>query len=263
MSYLRAILKILCLTLWTLPILVVQIIVLCFTKGQGAYIIPQLWHRGVCKIIGLRVEILGTPITDRQIVYVSNHISYLDINVIGAHLRASFIAKEDIAKWPIFGYLATVQQTAFISKNPRAAKQVANSLGDMVTQGKSLILFPEGQVSSGEQILPFKSSLFSLVFMNSDQTLPLQPVVIHLVQTNKNPREHKMTMDDRGLYAWHSDKLFAQHFWNFLRHRGALVQLIFGDPLTPTAGQDRKILSKIIYDQMENRLVNVSSFPHD
>lgn len=252
MSFIRAIIKIFCLTLWTIPILIAQIMVLCFTKGQGAYVIPQLWHRGVCKIIGLKVEIIGTPVKNRQVIYVGNHISYLDINVVGSCLPASFIAKEDIAHWPIFGYLATVQQTAFISKNPRAAKQVTNSLGRMVSEGKSLILFPEGQVSSGEQILPFKSSLFSLAFTNSGEVLPLQPMVIQLVQTNGNPRNVALSEQDRNVYAWHSDKLFAQHFWNFLGHRGALIRLIFGETITPEPGQDRKILSKIIYDQMNH-----------
>ncbi len=259
MSYIGATLKVLCLTLWTIPILVGQVMVLCFTKGAGAYVIPQLWHRGVCKIIGLKVEIIGSPVKDRQIIYVGNHVSYLDINVVGSCLQASFIAKEDIAHWPIFGYLATVQQTAFISKNPRAAKQVTNSLGQMVAEGKSLILFPEGQVSSGEQILPFKSSLFSLAFTNSGEALPLQPMLIHLVQTKGNLRDLVMSEDDRNRYAWHSDKLFAQHFWHFLGGRGALVQLIFGEMITPAPGQDRKILSKIIYDQMNSHRMQASA----
>ncbi len=97
MSSFIAALKIVALAIWSVPLVLMQIVALWFIKGRAAYCIPRIWHCGVAAILGLKVEIRGNIIHNTQLIYISNHLSYLDIPVIGTALKASFIAKEDIA----------------------------------------------------------------------------------------------------------------------------------------------------------------------
>lgn len=245
-----ATLKILAILLWTIPVVFFQSIVLLFHKGRYAYLIPQLWHKGVCLIIGLKTQIVGKPVRDRQVIYISNHLSYLDIPATGCFLRASFIAKEDIAGWPVIGFLATVQQTAFISRASSKAKKVANALDVMVKQGKNLILFPEGTSSTGETVLPFKSSLFSISQPKDIQPIAIQPFIIELLDVDGK----SLTKESRDIYAWYGDMDFAPHIWEFMQTSGATVKLTFMDIITPTPDQNRKELCQIVENQISSRL---------
>lgn len=254
MSSLVASFKIIGLVLWTIPLVLFQTVVMKFTRGERSYYVPQLWHRGIAAIIGLRVECDGVAPSSAQTIFVSNHLSYLDIMGIGSHLRASFVAKEDIAHWPVIGFLCTVQQTAFISRASRHAKQVANSLGSMLADGKSLILFPEGTSTDGRDMLPFKSSLFSLVqeTQRSGQTIQIQPFTLTLLETDGHPIDPARNSQD--LYAWYGDMEFAPHFWKFLGCRGAKIRLTFHPPITPGPNDDRKLLALTAWEKVRSRL---------
>lgn len=227
-----------------------QIIFLLFCKGNASYILPRLWHKAICAIIGLKVEVRGAPVHDQQLVYIGNHISYLDIPAVGSVLKASFIGKDDIARWPVIGQLAKAQQTAFISRNARNAKKVANALDVMLAKGKSLILFPEGTSSTGESVLPFKSSLFSIAQPKDLPPISIQPFIIELIDVEGQAP----TAKSRDNYAWYADMEFAPHIWIFMQTKGATVRLTFLDVITPVAGQDRKELCKMIEQQISSGL---------
>lgn len=250
MKKLIATTKILAIVLWSMPILLIQSIILLFHKGPNAYLMPQLWHIGVCKIIGIKIVTVGKPVRDRQVIYVSNHLSYLDIPATGCFLRASFIAKDDIASWPVIGFLATIQQTAFISRSSSKAKKVANALEIMIKEGKNLILFPEGTSSNGEHVLPFKSSLFSIAQPKDMKSIAIQPFIIDLLDVDGAPLTH----DSRDLYAWYADMDFAPHIWEFMQKSGATVKLTFLDVIEPAPEQDRKELCRLIENQISSGL---------
>jgi lyso-ornithine lipid O-acyltransferase len=245
-----AIFKIAAILLWSVPIVFLQSIVLLFHKGPNAYLIPQLWHKGVCKIIGIKTVVVGKPVKDRQVIYVSNHLSYLDIPATGCFLRASFIAKEDIAGWPVIGFLATIQQTAFISRSSSKAKKVANALDVMIKDGKNLILFPEGTSSNGEHVLPFKSSLFSVSQPKGQKPIAIQPFIIELLDVDGT----LVDIESRDIYAWYADMDFAPHIWEFMQKSGATVRLTFLDVIEPDPDQDRKELCRLVENQISSGL---------
>ena len=253
MKKIAAFVKIILILLWTIPTLLLQLCLFPWNKGALAYIIPRIWHKVTCRIIGLNVEVKGTPLHDKQVLFIGNHLSYLDIPAIGSILKASFIAKEDIAHWPVIGYLATLQQTAFISRTSTHAKHVANALDQMVRQGKSLILFPEGTSSAGTSVLPFKSSLFSLAHPKDMDPITLQPFIIDLIDMNGKP----LTQASRDLYAWYADMEFAPHIWDFLQTKGATVRLTFLPPVRPAPSIDRKALCKLVETQISSGLSQI------
>lgn len=95
-------------------------------------------------------------------LYVCNHISWLDIPVLGATLGADFIAKSDVGSWPLIGTLSRRTGILLVQRERRGetADQVA-MIADRLARGRSLMLFPEGTTSDGTGILPFRSSLFA------------------------------------------------------------------------------------------------------
>ena len=246
----HAVFKILLLALITLPVVVFQPLLLLVHRGNFAYVIPKLWHKGVCAIFSIQVRIEGTAHTSSQVIYLSNHLSYLDIPVIGRFLTASFVAKADVRTWPVFGFLSTLQQTAFISRARQNAKQETRSLAHMIgEQGHNIIVFPEGTSTDGKSVRPFKSSLFSVAIEAQNPDLRVQPFTISMITTNKNPIE---TQSDRDLYAWHiaMDTPLPKHLWAFAKSKGAEITLTFHAPILARDYHDRKLLSKICYEKV-------------
>ena len=166
--------------LWALVLASVQWIFLFFVKGPASYFLPQIFHAGCAKILNIKFTITGTPVKGRQVFFVSNHLSHFDIFVLGSLLRASFVAKEEVEHWAVFGFLANLQQTAYISRASSNAIKAKNHIEAMIESGKSIILFPEGTSTRGESVLDFKSTLFTLPLQYADKGMAIQPITIVL-----------------------------------------------------------------------------------
>ena len=99
----------------------------------------------------------GTP-APRPCLFAANHTSYMDIAVLGAILPASFVAKKEIAAWPVFGFLARLQRTVFVERKARHAKVQSDLISTRLAALDNLILFPEGTSGDGIRVLDFKSA---------------------------------------------------------------------------------------------------------
>lgn len=244
-----------CVTLVLVPL---QIIVLSVHKAQGAYLIPHLWQKCVCLIFGLKISIKGTPVTDRQVIYVSNHLSYLDIPVIGSILKASFVAKKEVSSWPVFGFLSKLQQTAFIERARGAAVKEASALDIMLEQGKSLVIFPEGTSTDGTEVVPFKSSLFSLALKKGAGSPPLQPFAVKLLSVNN---QTNLSRQARDIYAWHREMTteLPQHLWLFAKSKGAHIELEFFPLIETDENSDRKMLANVCHHTISQAIVPASN----
>lgn len=251
MAILKGSIRLMLFMIWSLLLAPVQALLLLVYKGPHAYWIPWLWQKGVCKIFGIKVRIHGAPHTKGQTVYVGNHISYLDIPVIGSTLQASFIAKSDVQNWPVFGYLSTLQQTVFIDRRARTAAKEASSIGKTLEEGKSLILFAEGTSTDGREVLPFKSSLFSLTLKHADtdRDLTIQPFRLTIDSVDQHPPD---TQNLRDIYAWHRDMTtpLPAHLWRFACHSGAEISLHYLPVLAANEFTDRKTLAKACHDRV-------------
>jgi 1-acyl-sn-glycerol-3-phosphate acyltransferase len=238
MPALKACMKAAFMVAQTLILMPFQLVALALSfDGPGALEMPRLWHKGVCRAFGIKVEVKGTPVTDRQVLYVGNHLSHLDINVLGGLLPVAFVAKADVRGWPVFGFLAVIQRTVFISRARGDAMLAKDSFEGALKRGRSLFLFPEGTSSAGETALPFKSSLFASV---AGTKLMVQPFSVVLLEVDGRPVK---TVEDRDVYAYHRDMTFAPHLWTFMKGRGARVRIVFHPPIDAAAVADRKELA--------------------
>lgn len=234
--------------LWCVLLAPVQAVLLKFNRGPASYAIPHFWHKGICRIFNLHVPVSGNALHNKQTLFVCNHISYLDIPVLASVLKASFIAKQDVARWPVFGTLARLQQTAFISRSRRDAQKEKNALANMLDEGKSLILFPEGTSTDGTDVAPFKSSLFSMTLDEGRHDLMIQPVTLKIEAVNGSP---PVDTGIRDIYAWYGDMTMPPHLKKFTASRGAVIRIIFHNPLDPKDYSDRKTLAEACHAQVQ------------
>lgn len=180
---------------------------------------------------------------------MGNHISYLDILVIGSVIRHSFVAKSEIEGWPLFGFLAKLQQTAYVVRKSTEAKRQAGELQTRLERGDSLIIFPEGTSTDATTVMPFKSSLFSLAYTIPD--LHIQPISLKIISVDGKTPD---TQDIRDQYAWHGDMDLEPHIWQFAKGHGATIALTFHDPIPANAYDNRKTLAKATFETVCNVL---------
>lgn len=231
----------------------VQSLVLLFTKGEKAYIIPKLWMRICCFIFDLTIEVHGSPSLNQQTLYMSNHISYLDIVGIGSVLKGSFLAKSEVGQWPLIGFLASLQQTAYIQRKRSKIAKEKNNIQKRIDDGDSLIIFPEGTSTSGYEALPFKSSLFVLALGDQKEHLKIQPLTLDIVSVDGKTPENKT---ERDIYAWPRDEDIEMHhhLWRFAKTKGAHIKLTFHPALNASNYDDRKKLAKDCHEAVQSGL---------
>src|SRR5580658_7624718 len=80
---------------------------------------PSTFNRYLCRLFGIRITVFGKPVQDRGVLMVANHTSYFDILVLSGLAQISFVAKNEVAGWPIFGTLAKLQETVFVQRAKR------------------------------------------------------------------------------------------------------------------------------------------------
>ena len=116
------------------------------------------WCRVACRILGLRLNSLG--VMPSCGLLVSNHLSYLDIIAFSALHRCVFVAKNDVARWPLFGWLAVAAGTIFVDRaRRRDSARVVIEIQRAIADRLLVIVFPEGTSSGGASVLPFRSAL--------------------------------------------------------------------------------------------------------
>lgn len=226
--------------LWTGAALLAVLPLVLRAKGlpQGY---ARLWHRGCLRILGIRVAVRGGPIGHGAGLLVANHVSYLDILVLGSLVRGSFISKADVRDWPVFGFLAKQQRTVFIERKRNHARRQRRELEDRLRAPDRLILFPEGTTSDGQRTLAFKTSLFDLATIEAEdgRPVPVQPVSIAYTQLDGIPLGRWL----RPFYAWYGDMELGPHLLQWLGLGRLEVEVTFHQPVRLSQFESRKHLA--------------------
>ncbi len=192
---------------------------------------PRRWLGWVGRSAGMRVEVTGTPLAS-HVLFVSNHLSWLDIMLIAGASGAAFVSKGDVARWPIFGWLAGLNNTIYVDRAERkAVRGQADALRAALASGQPVALFPEGTTEGGEQVLPFRASLLSAL-VPPQPGIRLQPIAIDYGDAARD-------------IAWVGEEPAGANAKRVLSRPGvALVRLSFLEPIDPAAMPDRKLLAQ-------------------
>jgi lyso-ornithine lipid O-acyltransferase len=223
----------------TFALIGVQALLLAL-KSPLAAEFPRLYHRMCCRILGFRIAAKGAPSERRPMLFVVNHVSYTDITILGALIRGSFVAKSEVARWPLFGVLAKLQRTVFIERRAHRTAAQRGAIASRLAAGDGLILFPEGTSSDGNRVLPFKSALFSAAESAiGGAPVVVQPVSLAYVRLNGVP----MGRLYRPFFAWYGDMEMAPHLWTLLGFGIVTVSVEFHEPVLASAFPSRKALA--------------------
>jgi 1-acyl-sn-glycerol-3-phosphate acyltransferase len=169
----------------------------------------QGWHRGVLKILRVKVCLSG-QYDRQQTIACANHISWLDVIVIGASFPACFISKLDVKSWPIIGRLATLAGTIYVDRGGKNLANVQREMQRCLRAQNTLVFFPEGTTSSGDSVEPFKPTLFRVAVAEG---VPVQP--LHLAYRSHH-NNAQSTADQRSI-AYIDDDHFLKHLWQRLK----------------------------------------------
>ena len=207
--------------------------------------LPRWYHRRVCRLLGMRIERLGQPSAAHPTLYVANHVSYLDIEVLGALLEVSFVAKAEVATWPFFAWLAKLQETVFVERRGRHSARHRDEMGRRLEAGDDLVLFPEGTSGDGNAVLTFKSALLSVAERRPrGEALTVQPVSIAYTRLDGLPLGRYL----RPFFAWYGDMDLGPHLWHAIGLGRVTVVVEFHEPVDLDRFGSRKALGDYCYE---------------
>lgn len=199
---------------------------------------PSPWPRaflgGFGRIAGARARVLGTPLK-RDVVFLSNHLSWIDIPVLAGATGTAFVAKSELADVPAIGWLCTLNHTLFVRRGDRMGigDQVA-SIARALADGWAVTLFPEGTTGDGVTLLPFKAALLAVL---ETQGTPAPPrLMVQPVHLDYGPATPEL--------AWVGDEPGQSHAARVFRRRGTFpVNLHFLEPFAPADFPGRKAIA--------------------
>lgn len=241
----------------TIPLLPFQIVA-AKAKRWWHKRLPHFWQRIMCKLLGLHVAQYGRIAEGRPLLLVSNHVSWSDILVLGSLAEVSFIAKNEVRNWPLFGTFAKLQNTVFVERDKRAktgeqSREIANRL----KAGDILVLFPEGTTSDGNRVLPVKSSLFGAARMALDERDPDAQMLIQPVSICYN-RRHGLPLGryHRPVAGWPGTVGLFPHLKGLVLAGSIGVDVTFGEPLPFDLTTDRKNMAATVQDELRRMDAN-------
>ena len=200
--------------------------------------LPVLFHKMLLWLLSVEVEIVGeTDQYKKSNLFISNHLSYLDIPILGSKFPIRFVAKSEVESWPIFGFLAKKARSIFIRRNKTDSLNQKNKLLDVLSSGDKVFIFPEGTTSDGNRVLDFKSSSFSFV---ENKNFKIQPIVILYSDLNGIPINRWL----RPMIAWYGNMDLTPHLFKLVGLSSIKVKLIYLEPVNTENFENRKDLSK-------------------
>lgn len=233
------------LVLWIFSATVLLWLIKKTKKKQWCECFCNFGFAMICRIIGLRVRVEGELASVRPLLLVSNHISYLDVMILGWKTPARFTPKSDMAKWPLISTICRLLNCVFIERRNGKIKEARSKIHDVLAAGEVLSLFPEGTTGNGKHLLPFKSSLLSIAEEKIDgRELFIQLAVISYTAIGGLPIDSTQW----PLIAWYGDMVLAPHVWRILKLSRIDAKLTFLPAVTLAQFGDRKQLASYCRD---------------
>lgn len=207
------------------------------------------WGRGILRVVGVEVELVGRPPAGACLV-VANHLSYLDIPLLAAHIPGRFVAKSEIAGWAVLGHLAATVGTIFlVQKRRRDVLRVEREMARTLAAGVSVVLFPEGHSTRGLGVDRMHSSLLECAVLGR---IPCLAVSLGY-ETPADPWAPAATI------CWWGGMDFGRHAWGVLGLRRIRARLHVAS--APRQGSERKALAEALRGDILEGFVPVRQAP--
>ncbi|MFA4913089.1 MAG: lysophospholipid acyltransferase family protein [Burkholderiaceae bacterium] len=179
----------------------------------------RLWSRALLRICGLSVSVSGQALMSGPVLFVANHVSWIDIFVMNAVRPTAFIAKSEIRRWPIVGWLVAGAGTVFIERGQRRAVHgVSLAMRERFDRGAAVGLYPEGTTSDGLGLLPLHAGLFEPARFAG---APIQPLALIYARQG----------DRRQFPAFVGEETLVRNVCRILGARGLTVRAHYMAPV--------------------------------
>ncbi|MFW2351177.1 lysophospholipid acyltransferase family protein [Qipengyuania sp.] len=202
---------------------------------------PMLFLRYTAWIVGARLKVVGTPLR-RDVFFVANHISWVDILSMAGASGTAFVAKQELAEVPVIGWLCGLNRTVFVKRENRmgVAEQI-NALKEALADNWSVTVFPEGTVTDGHSLLPFKSSMLSVLDPPPPGVL-VQPVVLDYGENSEE-------------IAWVGEESGLHNAMRVMARKGSFpLTLYYLEPFSPVEYRGRKAIAAKAREEIETQL---------
>ena len=202
------------------------------------------WARLSARILGAHINVRNRR-PAAPFLLVSNHLSYVDVVVLASQLDCAFIAKSEVARWPILGLLCRSMNTIFVDrKRKRGLVQVVTRVASTIDGGTGVVLFAEGTSTNGEAVLPFRSSLLEFAVR---QQLPVHYASIsYAVPAGETSAAQSV--------CWWGDMTLPGHFFRLLQLSRFEANLTFGEE--PIIAGDRRELAAELWSAVSSQFTD-------
>ena len=236
-------LKTLLIFILILCLLPIQIILISI-NSKKRFTLPKIFHKSLLKILGVNLIVRGKPAESSPLILVGNHMSYLDIIILGSIHPICFIAKEEISSWFLFGFLAKLQNSIFINRRNIKALESIKEIVKNIDERFAIVLFPEGTTGNGKKILDFRTSLFSI--FEKDSILTLQNFSLCYTHVNSLPIDNRI----RPLVSWYGNMNMLNHLKTLIKFQTIGAYLVIHPPMKKE-GLSRKEISFLSREEVK------------
>lgn len=201
------------------------------------------WARCIVALMRLRVEVFNTP-PQSPFVLVANHLSYVDVVLLASRIDCAFVAKREVAAWPILGRMCRGMNTVFIDRGrKRDLRRAMSETQKLFAQGLGVVLFAEGTSTAGHAVAPFKSSMLDFAARNS--------IPVHYATINYSTPIHERPASEA--VCWWGEMTFSDHFWRLLQLSDFNGKLAFGP--APIVANDRHELASRLWSAVNEQFM--------
>lgn len=186
------------------------------------------WQGTLMRCFGLTLMRRGEPLPG-AVLLVANHLSWMDIELIHSQRMACFVAKSEIARWPLIGWLASRAGTIYHRRgSTESLGRVAQVMVERLRDGLAVAVFPEGGTGPGDHVRTFHARIFQAAV---DAGVPAQPVALRFL------REGRLVTD----FAFRDGEAFFPNFFRLLGEAPAVAEICFCDAVPPSADGRRRM----------------------
>jgi lyso-ornithine lipid O-acyltransferase len=210
--------------------------------GEG---LSVLFHRALCAALGVRVRIHGEVAAARPQLVVSNHISWLDIPILGSMRPTEFLAKKEVGSQSFVRAILSLQGVAFVDRGRRRCIPAVNAeIARRMREGAAVILFAEATTGDANRLLPFRSSHFEAMRETLDADAARQAIVQPIFIAYSRRAGLPIGRSERPLVAWYGDMEFFSHFRRLLEVGRIDCDIYCGAPIPFFHNSDRKDVAR-------------------
>ncbi len=215
-----------------LPLTILMINPLCARMGLRGEPLDQLairlWSLGMVRVFGLRVRRYGTPLPGAAL-FVANHVSWIDITLLHSQRVVGFVAKSEIARWPLIGWLAARGGTIYHHRgNNDSLHGVMHQMVLRLQAGRAVGVFPEGGTSAGDTIRVFHARIFQPAVLAG---VPAQPVAL----------KYGAKGCAQTTVAFAHGEHFLGNFWRLLGEPARVAEVHFLEPVAASDDGRRRM----------------------